>query len=584
MDIYQIRNELKTSGKTLSDMPLRVVYYARVSTDKDEQLNSLGNQKSYYEDFINDNENWQLVGSYIDEGLSGITTTKRENFHKMITDAKANKFDFVITKEISRFARNTLDSIQYTRELLKHGVAVWFQQDSINTIDDDSEMRLAIMSSLAQEESRRLSSRIRFGHAQAIKKGTVMGNSRIYGYDKADGKLVINEKEAEMVRLVFELYATGDYSTPKIEKILNEKGYRNFSGGHISRNVLRKIITNPKYKGYYCGNKVKIVDMFTKKQKFLDESEWEMYRDHEKVPPIVTEDLWERANDIFVARSTQVKERRTSYKTSNLFTGKIICAEHGAPFYMKSRKVRMEESNPTWVCSHRIKNGKDSCDTYGIKENEITEILLDVLSDLSSNFDTIVDKYLMFLESVNDGATVQQQAKALESEISKINARKDKLIDLAVEGRLSNLEFEKRNNVCNKELDDKERELKTLISQQQNQENHSTKITRFKKELRQYFDSDTQSLTSGVVNALVDKVYVTTSDETKNAMQLKICLNTGLQTQNKVPKKGVKGTSPLVGDWRQSPQGLTGSSGDTIKKMIEAQERQMANGGTSTLR
>ncbi|MCL1882527.1 MAG: recombinase family protein, partial [Defluviitaleaceae bacterium] len=556
MDIYQIRNDIKT-GKTLPDMPLRVVYYARVSTDKDEQLNSLSNQKSYYEDFINANQNWTLTASYIDEGLSGITTTKRENFHNMIADAKLGKFDFVITKEISRFARNTLDSIQYTRELLKYGVAVWFQQDSINTIDDDSEMRLAIMSSLAQEESRRLSSRIRFGHAQAIKNGTVMGNSRIYGYEKSKGSLVINEKEAEMVRLIFELYATGDYSTPKIERILEDKGYKNFKGGAINRNVLRKIITNPKYKGYYCGNKVKIVDMFTKKQKFLDESEWELYQDHDKVPPIVSEELWEQANSIFTARSTQVKERRTSYKTHNLFTGKIICAEHDTPFYMKSRKARLEENNPTWVCSHRIKNGKDSCNTYGIKENEISEILLDVLSGLSSNFDTLVDKYLSFLKSIDNGEETQKQVKTLEDEIAKIHARKDKLIDLAVEGRLSNSEFENRNNSCNKELEIKEIELNQLTSKQQDQNNNSNKIASFKKELRKYYDSDTLNLTPGIINTLVDKVYVTAENQAENTMQLKIHLNTGLQKQ------------------AFTTNSSRGYSGYMVKKMIEAQERQM---------
>jgi len=551
MDIYQIRNSLKTSGKTLSDMPLRVVYYARVSTDKDEQLNSLSNQRTYYENFITQNGNWQLVGSYIDEGLSGITTKNRENFHTMIADAKSGKFDFIITKEISRFARNTLDSIQYTRELLRHGVAVWFQQDSINTIDDDSEMRLAIMSSLAQEESRRLSSRIRFGHSQAIKNGTVMGNSRIYGYEKAGGKLVINESEAVMIRLIYELYATGDYSTPKIEKILFERGYRNFKGGAINRNVLRNIIPNPKYKGYYCGNKVKIVDMFTKKQKFLDESEWEIYQDHDKVPPIVSEELWERANAIFATRSGEVKNRRTSYKTDNLFTGKIICTEHGTPFYMKVRKNRAADNNATWVCSHRIRNGKDSCATYGLKESELIKILLDALGDLSTNYDSLVDRYIELLQSATNSTEAKDAITAIENDIAKLQARKDKLIELAVGGHLSNAEFEKRNDECNEAISAKEDEQEKLIIQQKASETNKTKIHRFKKELRRYFDSGIADLTPGIVNALIDKIHVTADGET---MQLRICLNTGATTV-KV---------------------LSRTSDHTIKKMIEAQERAMA--------
>jgi DNA invertase Pin-like site-specific DNA recombinase len=453
----------------------------------------------------------------------------------MIADAKEGRFDFIITKEISRFARNTLDSIQYTRELLSNGVAVWFQQDSINTIDDDSEMRLAIMSSLAQEESRKLSSRIRFGHAQAIKKGTVMGNSRIYGYDKDGGKLVINESEAEMVRLVYELYATGDYSTPKIEKILNDKGYRNFKGGPVSRNVLRKIIPNPKYKGYYVGNKVKVVDMFTKKQQFLHESEWEMYRDHDKVPPIVSEELWERANAIFAIRSAEVKERRTSFKTSNLFTGKLICAEHGTPFYMKTRKARAEENNPTWVCSHRIKNGKDSCPTFGIKEKELVEILLEVLDGLSSNVDALTDKYMEFLRKADDAEETEAEIKEIEAEISRINMGKDKLFDLVIDGKLSNEEFGRRNDAANIELAAKEQEIKKLTSKQKDREEQSVKVQRFRKELMRYFKSDTQELTPGMINTLVDKIQVSMSGD---VMQLNIGLNTGENAHKFVGSSG----------------------------------------------
>ena len=206
MDIHSIRMMLKT--RSIYDIPLRVTYYARVSSESDAQLNSLGNQIAYYENLIKKNLAWTLVEGYIDEGLSGISTKKRENFNRMIDDAATDKFDLVITKEISRFARNTLDSIQYTRQLLSYGVGVFFQNDNINTFDEDSELRLSIMSSIAQDELRKLSSRVKFGHQQAIKSSVVLGNSRIFGYTKADGRLVIDETEATMVRELFELYAT----------------------------------------------------------------------------------------------------------------------------------------------------------------------------------------------------------------------------------------------------------------------------------------------------------------------------------------------------------------------------------------
>ena len=167
MDIHSVREQLRM--RSIYDIPLRVTYYARVSSESDEQLNSLGNQITYYEELIKRNKAWTFVPGYIDEGLSGISTRKREDFNRMIADAKEDTFDLIITKEISRFARNTLDSIRYTRELLGNGVGVFFQNDNINTFDDDSELRLAIMSSIAQDELRKLSSRIKFGHQQAIK-------------------------------------------------------------------------------------------------------------------------------------------------------------------------------------------------------------------------------------------------------------------------------------------------------------------------------------------------------------------------------------------------------------------------------
>lgn len=198
MDIHSVRQQLRM--KSIYDIPLRVTYYARVSSESDEQLNSLGNQISYYEDFIKKNSVWTFVPGYIDEGLSGISTKRRENFNRMVDDAETDKFDLIITKEISRFARNTLDSIQYTRQLLHAGVGVFFQNDNINTLDEDSELRLSIMSSIAQDELRKLSSRVKFGHQQAIKQSVVLGNSRIFGYVKDGGRLVIDESEAAMVR------------------------------------------------------------------------------------------------------------------------------------------------------------------------------------------------------------------------------------------------------------------------------------------------------------------------------------------------------------------------------------------------
>ena len=375
MDIHSVRQQLRM--KSIYDIPLRVTYYARVSSESDEQLNSLGNQISYYEDFIRKNAAWTFVPGYIDEGLSGISTKRRENFNRMVDDAEVGKFDLVITKEISRFARNTLDSIQYTRQLLNAGVGVFFQNDNINTFDEDSELRLSIMSSIAQDELRKLSSRVKFGHQQAIKQNVVLGNSRIFGYIKKDGRLVIDEDQAVMVRQLFELYATDEYSMKQLETLFWEKGYRNHNGKRIAHSTMSGMISNPKYKGYYVGNKVKVVDMFTKKQKFLPPEEWVMFKDEtgEIVPAIVSEELWEQANAVLRRRSEDVKNRQGVCNHANLLTGKLFCTHCGTPYYRRDSVDRQGNKNSKWVCSGKINNGKDSCDSIPIYEKELIPLL-----------------------------------------------------------------------------------------------------------------------------------------------------------------------------------------------------------------
>ena len=360
MDIFTIRQQLRVAR--LSDVPLRVTFYARVSTDSDEQLNSLDNQIGYYRDFISRNPAWTFIDGYIDEGLSGMTTRKRDNFQRMVQDAKDGRFDLILTKEITRFARNTLDSIRYTRELLSAGVGVFFQNDNINTFDEDSELRLTIMSGIAQDELRKLSSRVKFGHQQAIKNSVVLGNGRIFGYRKENKRLVVDETEAPMVRELFELYATDKYSMKQIESLLWAKGYRNHNGRKIAHNTMSGMISNPKYKGYYVGNKVRIVDMFTKKQKFLPPEEWVMFKDEsgEIVPAIVSEELWDAANAILAQRSKDVKQRQNQCNHANLLTGKLYCTHCGAAYYRRDSKDRQGNVGSKWVCSGKIKNGNTS--------------------------------------------------------------------------------------------------------------------------------------------------------------------------------------------------------------------------------
>ena len=212
--MYKFDNDIK-----------RVAAYCRVSTDSLDQANSLESQQRYFNDYIKRNPLWELSKIYVDEGISGTSTKKRNAFNQMIEDAKRGNFDIIITKEISRFARNTLDSIGYTRELKRLGIGVIFMNDNINTLDPDAELRLTIMSSIAQEESRKTSERVKWGQRRMMEQGKVFGRDML-GYDVRDGKLIINEEGAKTVRLIFHKFLVEGKCTHLIAKELQEEGIR----------------------------------------------------------------------------------------------------------------------------------------------------------------------------------------------------------------------------------------------------------------------------------------------------------------------------------------------------------------------
>lgn len=523
MNIYYARERLRTGS--IFDLKLKVAYYARVSTEKAEQQVSIKHQQEYYEEFIRSNQNWTFSGAYIDDGISGIHAEKREEFQNMIRDAKLGRVDMIITKEISRFARNTLDSIQYTRELLSYGVCVWFQNDGINTIDEDSEFRLTIMAGVAQDELRKLSSRIKFGHARSIQNGVVLGN-RIYGYHKKDGKLTIVPEEAEMIRMIFRDYASGTMSTPKLEKKLWDMGYRNFKGGKINRDVIRNIIKNPKYKGYFCGGKVKIVDMFTKKQEFLPESKWVIFKDDgSRVPQIIDEETWEKANEYMKKRSEAIKSHRTSFKNGNLFTGKIFCANDGAPYWMKQHYVRGKE-DVRWVCSYKIKNGADSCSSHGIRESDLKKVVASLINESSCNIDEVIKEYLNILRKViNNKPDTGVEKERLQNQIDAIKKKKEKILEYNLNGDISDEEFISRNKGYTKQIIDLEMEISKLVPEDVELQIAEKQLSKITEELKSFKEVKEEDINRQIIDKLFDKIVVSLSAD-KQTM-CKFYLSTG---------------------------------------------------------
>ena len=547
MDLYTIREKMKSQNISVYDMNLRVVYYARVSTDKDEQLHSLAAQQKHFEELVAQNKNWTLFGGYVDEGISATSVNKREKFMEMIRDAKIHKFDLILTKEISRFARNTMDSLYYTQELLRNGVGVLFESDNINTLDPDAELRLTIMSSIAQDETRKISERVKFGFRESIKKGTVLGSNNIWGYRKENGKLVIVPEEAQMVREVYDMYANMDVGVRRIAKILSEKGYRNSNGNPFSFSSIRGILGNPKYKGYYCGNKTHKIDFRHNDVKRLSPEEWVMYEDNESVPPIVSVELWERANKKLKERSQKVmSEDKSSYQNKYLYSGKIICGEHGTCYHHTIYKYK-SGNKELWTCKEYGNGNK--CRNPLVYNSEIDAVMREIYAMIICEKDVIInDLIALYKESGSIKAITKTKLK-IQNDINLLNAKKDKLLDLAMDNRISNEEFEKRNNGFNKQIDELNKTLEALEEEERKSLDFKQSIDNLRSGIEKElcFNDD---IGKNVVDSLIDKIVVYKGSN-EDEIDLKIYLKLlPVETQN----------------FTETSQVLTFNSGELVQK------------------
>ena len=524
MNVLKIRNEMR-SGKSIFDLPLRVTFYARVSTDKDEQLNSLENQVQYYTELIRSKSNWTYVPGYIDEGISGTSTKKRDSFLRMIADAKAGRFDFIITKEISRFSRSTLDSIQYTQELLEHDVGVLFQNDNINTLDSDSEFRLVVMAGVAQDEVRKLSERLKFGFRQAIKNGHVLGNDKLWGYDKKDCVLTINEAEAQVVRRVFHLYANEQMGIRRISQQLYDEGFTSRKGNAFNVLTIRHILENPKYKGWYCANKSQTVDYRSKRKIFLDESEWVMYPDP-SIPAIVSEELWDRANALYKRRSAQTTSHRSAAVFHNRYpySGKIICEEHGASFHRQVLKSSKGEKE-VWQCRVYRDRGRAACSAPQMRTAELDQIMARIFDQLAQDKSAIVDAVMKVIQAVPNEHDYRQDVVRIEAELSTIDAKKDRLLEMSIEGALSTAEFKQRNDAFNQQIRELERQLEALKAEEEKSQISVEQLEKIKAALEAEL-SFQNGINSALVTTLLDHIVVK-KGSTKEKVRLDIYLKFG---------------------------------------------------------
>ena len=524
MEVRKIRSEMRM-GRSFYDLPLRVTFYARVSTDQDEQINSLENQVQYYTELIQSKPNWKFVPGYVDEGISGGSTKKRENFNRMIRDAKAGMFDFIITKEISRFSRSTLDSIKYTQELLDYNVGVFFQNDNINTLDTDSEFRLVIMEGVAQDEIRKLSERLKFGFRQAIQNGHVLGSDKLYGYDKKDCVLTVNEGEAEIIRIIFDLYGNQQLGTRTISKRLMALGYTSREGNAFNTLTIRHILENPKYKGWYCGNKSQSVDYRTKRNVLLDESEWVTYPDP-SIPAIVPEELWNRANALYKRRREEMKSHSSGVSFHNRYpySAKIYCEEHGTTFHRQVIQTKKGQQE-IWQCKVYRSHGRAACSAPQIRSSDLDVILSDIFKELVRDKEKIIDSLVTVLTNIPKEVDYGNLRCQVENEMDDLERKKNRLLDLSIAGALTVEEFKERNDAFNAQILACQGKLTAIRQEEESRSSEELDIPAIRRALDEAL-SFTGEIDTALVATILEKVVVK-KESTKDDIHLDIFLKLG---------------------------------------------------------
>ena len=385
----------------------------------------------------------------------------------------------------------------------------------------------------------------------------MLGNSRIFGYVKDGGRLVIDETEAPMIRELFALYASGAYSMKQLETLFWEKGYRNHNGKKIAHTTMSGLIANPKYKGYYVGNKVKVVDLFTKKQKFLPPEEWVMFRDEtgEIVPAIVSEEVWDAANAVLKKRSEDVKNRQGICNHANLLTGKLYCTHCGAAYYRRESIDRQGSKNSRWVCSGKIKNGADACPSFAVYESELKPLLLEVFRLAQPQLEALIEEYIELYKQLHQGDSLTRRMEALRGTMDTVQKKKQKLLAFNAQGALSDRDFLAMNAQCTAELEAAEKELAELTAQRSSAADFKQKIDTIRQTLRNaQRDAEDGIINKEFVDKYIDKIYAT--PETDNTLHLQIKLSTGAIVDKTLDN-------------------LRSRTGHTFKKMIEAYEQGM---------
>ena len=404
----------------------KVAGYARVSTDADEQLNSYETQVKYYTSYIQTRPDWEFVGIYADEGITGTNTKKREGFNRMIADALKGKIDLIVTKSVSRFARNTVDSLTMIRNLKEHGVEVYFEKENIWTMDSKGELLITIMSSLAQEESRSISENVKWGMRKRFADGKVSVPYKVFlGYEKGpDGKMVINEEQAKVVRLIYRMFINGE-TYRGIASELERRKIKTAGGRtHWHGSTVRSILKNEKYKGDGLLQKKFTIDFLSKKQK-KNEGELPQYYvtgDHEAIVPPALFDLAQK----------EMQRRRLNgnqYFGDTIFSAKIKCSECGHWYGPRTWYSTSPKRKKMLMCNGRTMY-KTRCHAPSLSPEFIKELFITSVNKLLLYKVTTIRKIDRLIQNECDSSALKVKKEKYEIQLKQLVEKGDEIVAL----------------------------------------------------------------------------------------------------------------------------------------------------------
>ena len=500
---------------------VKVAAYCRVSTDKEDQSNSLISQRNYFAEYIDARDDWSLRKIYYDEGISGTQTKKRAGFTSMIEDAYHGKIDLILTKEVSRFARNTVDTLFYTRKLKEAGVGVIFTIDNIDTRDSDGELRLTIMASIAQEESRKTSERVKWGQRRRMEQGVVFGRD-LLGYKVEHGRLTVNEEEAATVRAIFHKYTNEGKGTHVIARELSEEGMRPRRVKLWSNVVILRVLRNEKYVGDLCQKKTITPDYLTHARKNnTGEEEMVCLKDHHE--PIIDRELWERTQKELEKRGGD-RDGKEKYRNRYWCSGKLICGVCRKSYVSRCKCLKSGRRYLGWRCcsvsNHSVLNQNESgssmdktndggyqkeqqheeqqpkeqqpkeqqqkgqqpkeqqpkeqqpreqqqkerqprgCKNLQINNETLLTAVKFCISRIQGDPHTLEEEIMQEIKEIKAFSANKTNVQKLQREIDRIQSKRKKAIDLVLEGVITKEELKEQNLWYEEELDALNRKLR----------------------------------------------------------------------------------------------------------------------------